>query len=153
MLKFLQDYQTQYHRTQVFCAKVRALELLEPMQADVQMRSGERLSLRGFMAVNRTKLKALQGDKLAELAKTDELELLYLHLQSMRNFTSLPERIATVQSGQVDKEQIETTTAPGSTAVNGGEATAPASIADDDGTKAIVEDDGRRHQATANQGE
>ena len=42
--------------------------------------------LGGFMAVNRAKLKAVPGEKLAELAQTDELELLYLHLQSMRNF-------------------------------------------------------------------
>ncbi len=49
------------------------------------------------MAVNRTKLKALPGDKLAELAKTDELELLYLHLQSMRNFQTLPGRLAVVR--------------------------------------------------------
>jgi hypothetical protein len=45
------------------------------------------------MAINRDKLKALPGDKLAELAKTDELELLYLHLQSMRNFAAMIERL------------------------------------------------------------
>ncbi len=32
--------------------------------------------------------------KLAELAKTDELELLYLHLHSMRNFTAMANRLA-----------------------------------------------------------
>lgn len=93
ILKFLQEYQRQFQRTREFCKKVVELDLLEPMQAQVEMRSGEKLSLRGFMAVNRTKLKAVPGDKLAELAKTDELELLYLHLQSMRNFTGLPERL------------------------------------------------------------
>jgi hypothetical protein len=35
----------------------------------------------------------LPGDKLAELAKTDELELIYLHLQSMRNFGALKDRL------------------------------------------------------------
>jgi hypothetical protein len=45
------------------------------------------------MAVNRDKLKALSGDTLSELAKTDELELLYLHLQSMRNFDGLRDRL------------------------------------------------------------
>ena len=94
ILKFLQEYQVQYRRTQEFCRKINELGLLEPMRAQVEMRSGEKLSLGGFMAVNRAKLKALPGDKLAELAKTDELELLYLHLQSMRNFTGLPDRLA-----------------------------------------------------------
>jgi len=97
ILKFLQDYQAQYARTQAFCSKVRDLDLLEPMQAQVEMGSGEKLSLTGFMAVSRAKLKALSGDKLAELAKTDELELLYLHLYSMRNFLALPGRLAVVQ--------------------------------------------------------
>ena len=104
ILKFLQEYQTQFRRTQAFCKKIRELDLLEPMRAQVEMRSGEKLSLGGFMAVNRTKLKALPGDKLAELAKTDELELLYLHLQSMRNFTGLPDRLAKHdKDGEEDK--------------------------------------------------
>jgi SapC len=55
--------------------------------------------LGGFQAVNREKLKALPGDTLAELAATDELELIYLHLQSMRNFDALRDRM--VASRQV----------------------------------------------------
>jgi hypothetical protein len=94
ILKFLQEYQAQFQRTQAFCKKIQELELLEPMQAQLELTSGERLSLGGFTAVDRAKLKAVAGDKLAALAKTDELELLYLHLQSMRNFTGLPERLA-----------------------------------------------------------
>ena len=77
---------------------MRELDLLEPMQAQVEMRTGDKLSLTGFMAVNRTKLKSVAGDKLAELARTDELEVTYLHLQSMRNFLSLPERLAGAQA-------------------------------------------------------
>ena len=33
------------------------------------------------------------GEKLAELVKTDELELLYLHLYSMRNFADMKVRL------------------------------------------------------------
>jgi len=94
VLKFLEQYQVEFRRTQAFCAKLAELKLLEPMRAQANLKSGERLSLTGFMAVNRDKLKALPGDKLAELAKTDELELLYLHLQSMRNFSAMVERLA-----------------------------------------------------------
>ena len=102
VLKFLQEYQTQFFRTQTFCRKVRDLGLLEPMQAQISMGSGERLSLGGFWAVNRAKLKALPGEKLAELAKTDELELLYLHIQSMRNFAALKDRLVVVPGGKSD---------------------------------------------------
>jgi hypothetical protein len=94
ILKFLQDYQTQFLTTQRFCHRVRDLGLLEQMTAQVTMGSGPPLSLGGFMAVNRDKLKALPGDVLAELAKTDELELIYLHLNSLRNFDNLRERLA-----------------------------------------------------------
>jgi len=93
VLKFLQEYQAQFLRTQRFCARIKELDLLEPMQAQVTVESGERLSLSGFMAVNREKVKALPGETLSELAKTDQLELLYLHLQSMRNFERLRERL------------------------------------------------------------
>jgi SapC len=94
VLKFLQEYQAQFRRTQAFCAKVKDLDILQSMQAQVQRASGSRLSLGGFMAVDRPKLKALPGEKLAALAPTDELELLYLHLQSMRNFLGLRDRLA-----------------------------------------------------------
>lgn len=93
VLKFLEQYQIEFRRTQAFCNKLKELALLEPMRAHANLPSGERLALTGFMAVNRDKLKALPGEKLAELAKTDELELLYLHLQSMRNFTAMLDRL------------------------------------------------------------
>src|SRR5260221_2203460 len=98
ILKFLQEYQLQFHRTERFCKRILELDLLEPMQAQVAMNTGEQYSLGGFMAVNREKLKELPGDKLAELAKTDEIELIYLHLQSMRNFSALKNRLRPAKS-------------------------------------------------------
>jgi len=103
VLKFLQEYQAQFHRTRAFCRKVKELDLLEPMQAQISTGSGERLSLTGFWAVSRAKLKGLGGEKLAELAKTDELELLYLHLQSMRNFNALKDRLVPVKGGGAEQ--------------------------------------------------
>jgi hypothetical protein len=97
VLKFLQDFQSQFVRTQAFCKKIQELQLLEPMQAQISTAAGQKISLGGFQAISRTKLKALTGDKLAELVKTDELELLYLHLQSMQNFGSVSDRLATNQ--------------------------------------------------------
>ncbi|HEY4172719.1 MAG TPA: SapC family protein [Rhodopila sp.] len=93
ILKFLREYQAQFQRTQQFCARLRELDLLEPMQAQVTTDAGRKLSLSGFMAVNRTKLKDLPAATLAELVKFDELELIYLHLHSMRNFDRLRDRL------------------------------------------------------------
>jgi len=107
ILKFLQEYQRHFHLTQAFCQKLKELDLFEPMQAQAELASGERLSLSGFMAVNRAKLRAIPGDKLAALAKTDELELLYLHLHSMRNFRGLKDRLVEEAVNEDDGEKSE----------------------------------------------
>jgi hypothetical protein len=102
VLKFLQEYRAQFLRTQSFCRKLKELDLLEPMRAQVALATGGQFSLTGFSAVDRKKLKALPGEKFAELAQTDELELLYLHLQSMRNFNGVRDRLVVVQGGRND---------------------------------------------------
>ena len=99
ILKFMQEYQKQSDRTQAFCRKLKALDLLEPMTARFKLPSGDKAALTGFMAIDRDKLKALPGEKLAELAGTGELELMYVHLQSMRNFSAMLKRI---KGGEAD---------------------------------------------------
>jgi hypothetical protein len=69
------------------------------------------MSLGGFLAVDRKKLKALSGETLAELARTDELELIYLHLQSMRNFTEVKNRLVLIQGGKTESEAAPATPA------------------------------------------
>jgi len=93
VLKFLKEYQSHFLRTQVLGRRLKEHGLLEPMTARVTTPGGAKLSLTGFMAINRGKLRQLDPDKLAELAKTDELELLYLHLYSMRNFNEVKDRL------------------------------------------------------------
>jgi len=92
MLDFLSEYQVQFQRTQTFCEKLKEFDLLETMQAHISMPTGSQQSLTGFQVINRDRLKALDGDKLAELAKTDALELAYLHLQSLNNFSVMVQR-------------------------------------------------------------
>lgn len=98
VLKFLQEYRAQFLRTQAFCKKLKDLGLLEAMQAKFTLASGEKMSLNGFQAVERERLKKLAPEKLSELASTDELELIYLHLQSMRNFTEVKDRLLAAQA-------------------------------------------------------
>ena len=94
VLKFLQGYEVEFRRTREFCRKLEQLDLLEPMQAQITLAADERVSLTGFLAVSRDKLKALPPAKLAELTQSDELEILYLHLLSMRNFAAMRGRLA-----------------------------------------------------------
>ena len=95
VLKFLQQYQREFNRTQAFCKKLKELNLLEPMQAQLSLDTGEKRLLTGFSAVDRARLKTLSSGVLAELAKSDELELIYAHLLSMRNLDEMRDRLRT----------------------------------------------------------
>lgn len=92
VLEFLKEYQTQFERTRLFCRRLKDLGLLEPMEAVVSLPDGRQVPLRGFLGVSRERLRGLDGTDLASLAKTDELELIYLHLASLRNFNDVKDR-------------------------------------------------------------
>lgn len=135
ILKFLQQYQVEFQRTRSFCQKLKELDLLEPVHAQFTSPGGKRRSLSGFMAISREKLKKLTAEKLAQLAATDELELSYLHLQSLNHFETLlaqaaPRSGKTAASGQ--NAQPQPTKPPSrAPAVEAGDRTAgrPASAA------------------------
>jgi hypothetical protein len=78
------------------------LKLLEPMRAQFTIGS-DKMALGGFMAVDRARLKALPGDVMAQLAATDELELIYLHLQSMRNFAAVKDRLIVTRPADAEE--------------------------------------------------
>jgi hypothetical protein len=98
VLQFLQEYRSQHLRTEAFCKRLSALNLLEPMQAQFTMANGEKMSLTGFSIVSRDRLKALTDEQLGELVRSDEMELLFLHLRSMRNFASLKDRLVNLKA-------------------------------------------------------
>jgi hypothetical protein len=101
MLKFLSDYQNQFIRTQAFCKKLQELNLLEPMQAQITLPGGEKRALGGFLGASRARVKTLSPEKLAELAKTDELELAYLQMASLNNLGSIVNRAAPKKASDV----------------------------------------------------
>ena len=92
-VEFLKEYQNHIQLTTLFCKNIKDLGLLEPMKADIKMADGEEISLGGFVGVNREKLKALDADKLLNLVKTDQMELIYAHLTSLGNIDSLMSKL------------------------------------------------------------
>jgi hypothetical protein len=94
VLGFLQAYQAQFQATRTFVQSLEDLGLFDPMEAQFTLRTGQRMRLGGFKAVNRDRLRQLDGDKLAEFARSGTLDLIYAHLHSLRNFTPIAERIA-----------------------------------------------------------
>jgi hypothetical protein len=103
MLKFLSDYQAQFVRTQAFCKKLKELNLLEPMQAQIVMPGGQKRSLGGFLGASRARIKTLGAERLAELAKTDELELTYLQIASLNNLGSVVNRAVPKKASEVQE--------------------------------------------------
>lgn len=94
VLKFLQDYQMRAEMTRTFCKKLAELDLLAPMQANIEFKGNTEAntSLKGFYAVKREKLKELSDEQALDLFKKDGLELIYAHLQSLSNLNRLIER-------------------------------------------------------------
>jgi hypothetical protein len=108
VLAFLGDYQAEHLRTQAFTRRMATLDLLEPMQANVVMDSGQNLALTDFQVVSRTRLKQIGDTALREMFTSDDLELVYLHLQSMQAFAGLiaqlPGNDATVDTAVSDAQ-------------------------------------------------
>ena len=92
-VNFLKDYQEHVHLTNGFCKNLLDLQLLEPMQANVKMQSGEDLSIGGFQCVKREKLQQLNPGQLADLVKSGQMELIYAHLLSLNNVAKLINRL------------------------------------------------------------
>ena len=111
-LNFVEEYQRQFERTQAFCRRLGELGLLQPMAARFKLPTGEKAQLTGFSAVDREKLEALPDNTLAEMARTGELELVYLHLRSLRNIEAVLSRFSGVgrktdAAWAVDEDSIE----------------------------------------------
>ncbi|MDV7141583.1 SapC family protein [Tropicimonas sp. TH_r6] len=94
LLRFLQEYQGQFARTQAYCKRLKDLDLLQPMQAQFRIAGGEERSVSGFHVIDREKLKAVETDVLRQMFDTDELECTYLHLHSLRHFNDMVQRLA-----------------------------------------------------------
>ena len=90
----MQEYQAYSQRTSEFANRLLDWELLQSLQANVEMHKGDKMSLTGFMAVDQKKLKALTAEQLATLIQHDELGLIYYHLLSLNNFGRLVDRLA-----------------------------------------------------------
>lgn len=103
VLNFLQEYQAHFNQTQLFCDRLRELDLLEPVTATYEIAGANKMSLGGFYAVNRQKLKALPQETLMSMLSRDELELIYLHLYSLNKFNHLVELMVKKETQSTEK--------------------------------------------------
>ena len=88
-LKLIQELDAAGRQTEVFCARLQALQLLEPFDADIQPTGGERKRLSGMLRVNESRLNTLPSQTLTELMRSGFLSRIYAHLMSLDNFQRL----------------------------------------------------------------
>lgn len=98
VLRFLEDYQMKFNRSQQYCKRLVENDLLRPMEAQFTLPNGDKRKLTGFRTVDREKLKALGTEVLATMMRTDELECTFLHLASLRHFASVAEKSGTPEA-------------------------------------------------------
>ena len=93
-IEFLDRFETEAQRTQLFCARLTELELLKEMKADATLPDGVALSIDGFFTIDDEKLRALPEDAVLEMHRNGMLALLNLHLASMTHLRTMVERKA-----------------------------------------------------------
>ena len=89
VLAFLQDYQTQLERTEIFLDTLREFDLLTDVAANINLPGGERFAIAGLMMVDERKLQALPDEKVTRMFRSGELAWTYSHLFSLSNFNRL----------------------------------------------------------------
>lgn len=90
-LAFTSEFQTQFHRTRLFCERLQQLGLLDDAQARYRDSLGREGSMGGFAVINRARLKALGKDDVRRMFQTDQLDLCHAHLHSLQNILRLGE--------------------------------------------------------------
>lgn len=93
VVEFLRSYQRFFQATISFCEKLKSLDLLTGMQANITSAGGETNRMTGFFGVDRQKLRDLDDEVVLEMHKSGELDLIHAHLLSMENFRLIVDRV------------------------------------------------------------
>lgn len=83
------NYEVESRRTNVLCELLEQHNLFDPMSAQVSMPDGSKRALTGFHVISKERLKALPDDVVKDMFDRDVIELIYIHLMSMRNMELL----------------------------------------------------------------
>jgi hypothetical protein len=91
--KFVADVAQGALRTESFCARLTALDLLTPIAVEMKSPSGTSRRISGVMSVDRKKLADLGAEDVHDLHRSGALEAIHMHLLSLRNLRALAGRI------------------------------------------------------------
>ncbi len=94
---FLQDYQSQNQRTEIFTNRLKDLDLLVELTARTDLTDGQQLSMGGLLVVDEKKLLELDKKQALELFRSGEMGWIYAHLLSLSNISRLATKIKSMK--------------------------------------------------------
>lgn len=83
VLKFMEEYQATFARTERFCERLLGLDLLEEARIEYRMADGKQGGVTGFLRVSATKLAGLADEDIVKIFRSGDLALIQLHLHSL----------------------------------------------------------------------
>jgi hypothetical protein len=93
-LTFLEHYQQEYQRTDLFCQHLVSAGVLSEMNARADLVDGRSFTVNGLMVVDEKKLLALPDATALQLFRSGELHWISLHLASLTNLQGLVDKVA-----------------------------------------------------------
>ncbi|MBF0271327.1 MAG: SapC family protein [Magnetococcales bacterium] len=93
-IRFLQEYQAQVRRTEVFINRLNGLDLFVELTARADLVNGAQYAMQGLLVVDEKKLLELSKPQALELFRCGELGWVYAHLFSLSNMGRLVDLLA-----------------------------------------------------------
>lgn len=94
ILRFLEEYQVRWQRTERFVRRLRDLDLFMALAARIDLVDGQRFKLDQLLIVDEQKLLAQPDTAALSIFRTGELAWIYTHLASLTNLSRLLDRLA-----------------------------------------------------------
>jgi hypothetical protein len=89
VLRFVEEYQATFNRTQSFCDRLDKAGLLEEARVDYTMANGTKGGVTGFLRVSNEKLRALSDEDVTALFRAGDLDLIQMHMLSMQQIETV----------------------------------------------------------------
>jgi hypothetical protein len=93
-VNFLNAYQAQMKRTEMFVKQLDDLGLFTEMAAKTELTDGRKFLFNGLYVIDEQKLLTLKVKKAAEFVKSGEAAWVYAHLISLSNMSQLVDRMS-----------------------------------------------------------
>jgi hypothetical protein len=89
VLRFVEEYQATFNRTQAFCDRLEEACLLEEARVDYTLADGTKGGVTGFLRVSNEKFRALDDEQITDMFRSGDLDLIQAHLLSMQQIESV----------------------------------------------------------------